>query len=145
MTIFFSVSCSPFGLDVVQAMAGKTPLDGLYPADRFLLRGGHFHCHPRGADVRRRAVRHFNGISQRLIPGAVLAIDCAAILWHFAPNAVVWGFMWGTIGQLVPSAFWLASAHPFPDYSGLYPNVLLACDWRLCQRRSWRAASRSVW
>lgn len=36
---------------------GQNPLDGLYPADRFLLRRGYFHHYPGRAYVRRRAVR----------------------------------------------------------------------------------------
>lgn len=42
----------------------------------------------------------FKGISEKLLPGAVAGVDCAA-LYGFAPKSVVLGFLCGALGQVV--------------------------------------------
>ena len=42
----------------------------------------------------------FKGISERLLPGAVAGVDCAA-LFAYAPKSVVLGLLFGTVGQLL--------------------------------------------
>lgn len=42
----------------------------------------------------------FKGISEKLLPGAVAGVDCAAI-YGFAPKSVVLGFLCGALGQFV--------------------------------------------
>lgn len=42
----------------------------------------------------------FKGISEKLLPGAVAGVDCAAT-FAFAPKSVVLGFLFGTVGQVI--------------------------------------------
>lgn len=42
----------------------------------------------------------FKGISEKLLPGAVAGVDCAAI-FAFAPKSVVLGLIFGALGQLI--------------------------------------------
>ncbi|GKX29866.1 PTS ascorbate transporter subunit IIC [Vallitalea longa] len=41
----------------------------------------------------------FQGISEKILPGAVVAVDCAAV-FGFAPKAVLLGFVGGAIGMI---------------------------------------------
>lgn len=43
----------------------------------------------------------FQGISNRLLPGAVPGIDCAAVFGFGSPNAITLGFLFGALGQFL--------------------------------------------
>lgn len=62
----------------------------------------------------------FQGISNKLLPGSVVAVDCAAI-FSFSPNAVLLGFICGAIGMVVGSATLILIGSPMLIIPGFIP------------------------
>jgi PTS system ascorbate-specific IIC component len=62
----------------------------------------------------------FKGISERILPGAVAGVDCAAI-FAFAPKSVVLGLIGGAIGQILGVILLLVFKSPIFLIPGFIP------------------------
>lgn len=84
----------------------------------------------------------FQGISERILPGAVAGVDCAAI-FAFAPKSVVLGLISGAIGQILGVVLLLVFKSPIFLIPGFIPLFFDNATIAIYANKAggWKAAS----
>jgi PTS system ascorbate-specific IIC component len=59
----------------------------------------------------------FQGISEKILPGSVPAVDCA-VTFGFSPNAPTYGFIFGFVGQMIAIGTLIAIKSPIVIIAG---------------------------
>lgn len=107
MLFFFGLIMLALGEERVSAMAGDTPW-GIHIFNTGMMFAVCMTMIIQGVRMFVAELTvSFQGISQRIVPGAVIAVDCAAV-FGFAPQAVILGFICGTVGMLAAVATLIA-------------------------------------
>jgi len=63
----------------------------------------------------------FRGISEKILPGALPAVDCAATFGFSSPNTVLFGFLFGCLGQFIAIAGLFIFKAPIMIITGFVP------------------------
>ena len=120
MTLFMGAIMLALGRQAVQEMAGDR-----YWLIHILLTGLSFAVY---VTIILTGVRifvaelaiSFKGISDKLLPGAVVGVDCPAV-FPYAPNAVILGFLVTTVSELIAVGVLLLTGSPILIIPGFVP------------------------
>ena len=66
-------------------------------------------------------IESFNGISNSILKGSLPAVDCAATYAFGSPNAVVLGFLFGAVGQIIAIVGLIVFKSPLMIIPGFVP------------------------